>query len=170
MEFLVQDLSDIVRSQLHYVFLWNDIVSAQTDATVSSRLVELQARIGDSCRKCFEGHDATPSHLQEDVQSTVESLGYECEAEARDAVTGYSIDILVKGGGVKGTAVEVDGPSHFIQHSTKREPNGPTKFKRKALEKAGYRVVSVPFWEWNSCAGREERKRYIAGVLTQGQC
>lgn len=40
----------------------------------------------------------------------------EIEEEAVDERSGYSMDVLVKGDGVK-WAVEVDGPSHFVQVS-----------------------------------------------------
>jgi len=86
-------------------------------------------------------------------------------------------------------AIEVDGPSHFAYATPvapsmgeetqmsgaadggtavfRRVPLGATAMKRRHLVRAGYTVVSVPFWEWdalnkhNDAAQRTARQRYL---------
>jgi hypothetical protein len=88
-----------------------------------------------------------------------------------DARSGYSIDCLVLGWHehkhVK-IAVEVDGPSHFICKSgeTKgRTPNGATMMKRRLLGLLGYKVVSVPYWEWDELRAAQDKEAYLRAKL-----
>jgi hypothetical protein len=96
-------------------------------------------------------------------------------------------------------AVEVDGPSHFVdasmlpQRFSRKNPSNPptpaalgsgdgvrgeglpvlnpkpvlnsaTMLKRKLLEKEGYRVISIPYYEWN----REQSKTdYLRAKLRE---
>jgi len=67
-------------------------------------------------------------------------------------------------------AIEVDGPSHFLRPSSRSDkhlPNGPTLLKRRLLKVAGWRLISVPFYEWDQLSGREEQRRYLAQRLDQ---
>ena len=67
---------------------------------------------------------------------------------AQELRTGYSLDLALPSSRV---AVEVDGPSHFLLPDSRgvRKPNGPTLLKRRLLAAAGWRVISVPFYEWD---------------------
>ena len=47
----------------------------------------------------------------------------------------------------KRIAVEVDGPSHFIGRS--QQPSGATLLKHRQLRLFGWRLESVPYWEWD---------------------
>jgi hypothetical protein len=42
-----------------------------------------------------------------------------------------------------------------------RTPNGPTKLKRRLLAAAGWRVISVPFFDWDRLETAGERQAYI---------
>ena len=47
-------------------------------------------------------------------------------------------------------AIDVDGPSHFVRGAEGRpRPNGNTLLRRRLLEASGWRVVSVPYFEWD---------------------
>eukprot|EP00128_Syssomonas_multiformis_P014074 Colp12_sorted_trinity150504_noHs@6074 len=60
--------------------------------------------------------------------------------------TGYTVDMAdVK----RKLAVEFERPSQFIVESSgQRHSNGATKLKHKILNKAGWKVVNVPMYEW----------------------
>jgi hypothetical protein len=65
---------------------------------------------------------------------------------------------------------QVDGPSHFVNLAGGgRRHNGATRLKRRLLERAGYRVVSVLYWEWDACAGPAEQtacmRRLLQGLV-----
>ena len=49
-----------------------------------------------------------------------------------------------------------------------RRPNGATLLKRRLLRRVGWRVVSVPYWEWDACAGPAEQAAYLRRLLEPG--
>eukprot|EP00899_Mesostigma_viride_P016492 jgi/Mesvir1/24844/Mv22081-RA.2 len=69
------------------------------------------------------------------------------------------VDILVDGK----VAVEVDGPSHFYQDSG--AITAVTLFKRRLLEKGGFRVVAIPYFDWDRLKGRLEQENYLRHKL-----
>jgi hypothetical protein len=48
------------------------------------------------------------------------------------------------------------------QDGKSRTPNGSTLLKRKQLRQLGYKVVSLPFWEWPQLVGELEKWDYLA--------
>jgi hypothetical protein len=77
----------------------------------------------------------------------------------RDGVTpdgALLLDIAGRTGDGVLVAVEADGPTHF------RQPDGgltgPTQYRNRALAVRGYRLVSVPYWEWDGLQGNERRQ------------
>ena len=84
---------------------------------------------------------------------------------------GYSIDAEVSSRGLR-IAVEADGPLHFFG----RVPTGATVMKRRQVRHLGWRVMTVPHWEWAElgragAAGRESREsdfisRQLIGLWT----
>ena len=118
---------------------------------------------GRLCLEAFTSQEGTPSELQRDVAAAVLRCGAAFEEEAVDAESGYSIDILVREGGGKGVAIEVDGPSHFLGGG--RALKGSTVLKRRHLAQLGYRAVSVPHWEWRSLKGGASKEAYVRGFL-----
>jgi hypothetical protein len=108
----------------------------------------------------FEPH---VSLLQKDVAAAVNRLELPYVEEAVDAQSGYTIDVLVDGK----IAIEVDGPSHFLFDC--RTPKGATVLKRRHLQLLGYKVVSVPYWDWNLLCGEngdQKQEEYIRRLIT----
>eukprot|EP00316_Scyphosphaera_apsteinii_P026035 CAMPEP_0119299768 /NCGR_PEP_ID=MMETSP1333-20130426/1802_1 /TAXON_ID=418940 /ORGANISM="Scyphosphaera apsteinii, Strain RCC1455" /LENGTH=124 /DNA_ID=CAMNT_0007301307 /DNA_START=203 /DNA_END=577 /DNA_ORIENTATION=- len=102
---------------------------------------------------------AAPTHssrLQDDVTHELAKLvdTATLQRELIDQMTGYSIDLAfcLKHSCI---AVEVDGPTHFMLPDSNGEhvPTGKTLLKRRLLTSAGWRVVSIPYFEWNACNG-----------------
>ena len=69
---------------------------------------------------------------------------------------GYSLDLALPSSRI---AIEVDGPFHFLQPDDRgvRKSNGPTLLKRRLLAAAGWRVISVPFYEWDGLTINEQQ-------------
>ena len=88
--------------------------------------------------------------------------------EERVLEEGYSLDLVVEFGGEELIAVEVDGPSHFVG----RVPTGATLLKRRQLRHFGWRLVSLPYWEWdelNHCdklKEHDQRAAYLSSLLS----
>ena len=78
---------------------------------------------------------------------------------------GYSVDVLVQWKLVW-VAFEVDGQYHFLNDPSDRSANGATLLKRRQLRALGWRVVSVPYWEWDNVKGIDSKSRaYLSNLL-----
>ena len=98
------------------------------------------------CRDAFTTHEETSSRLHSDVVREIRSRGVQVQEEHRCETSGYSIDALVTLNNGEQVAVEVDGPSHFVGRS--KQPAGPTLLKHRQLRRFGWRLETVPYWEW----------------------
>ena len=85
------------------------------------------------------------------------------EEEYVEPRTSYSLDLALPSSRV---GVEVDGPSHFLLPDGRgvRRPNGPTLLKRRLLAAAGWRVISVPFYEWDGLIANERQAYLVRAV------
>jgi hypothetical protein len=126
---------------LHQWSLWRQERGAQWPGISES--------LRQACYDAFVAEEGMPSQLQSDVVREIRSTGdiANVEEEHRCNVTGYSIDALVTLNDGKRVAVEVDGPFHFVGRSL--QPNGATLLKHRQLRYFGWRLESVPYWEWD---------------------
>ena len=152
-EFSIENLC-----QLHQWRLWYECERSCSDGLPGAALLA-------HCDAAFRASEVTVSRFQRQVAETLVSLGVSVQEEVV-LEEGYSLDLVVNWRGER-LAVEVDGPSHFVG----REPNGATLLKRRQLEHFGWRLVSVPYWEWNDqdhrekSKEREQRAAYLLSLL-----
>ena len=115
----------------------------------------------DGCAHRFatDSSHACPSRLQRSVGEALRQVpvAFTEEVIPPDA-GGYSVDLLLEEGRV---AVEVDGPAHFVHGPEGLTECGRTLMKRRQLAAFGYRVVPVPFWEWDSLRSESEKRAYL---------
>lgn len=98
------------------------------------------------------------SRLHSRVSSALQQLGVRHTNEQEVLGGVFYIDIALEGG----VAIEVDGPSHFVDGTMQRNPE--TLFRTRVLEKLGWKVVSVPFRDWEGLMGRHDLQ---AGYLSE---
>ena len=152
-EELARELAIKNLRQLHQWALWHAGERGRSDCLLSDDLLE-------RCRAAFAIADAHPSSLQRQVGTALEALGLSPTEEV-SLDDGYSIDLVVEWRGDR-VGVEVDGPFHFLG----REPNSATLLKRRQLRHLGWRLVSVPYWEWDEVVGSSQRAtKYLASLL-----
>ena len=87
-------------------------------------------------------------------------LGHEVREEVRTD-EGYSLDVVVQVADCE-VAIEVDGPSHFVGRS--HTPTGATMLKRRQLRAAGWRLLPVPYFEWDRL-NASSRREYLSHAL-----
>lgn len=74
-----------------------------------------------------------------------------------------SIDIgAVTASGAR-LAIEVDGPSHFLQPGNRLD--GPTQARNRMLGALGYTVVSLPHFEWEPLQTKKQKQQYLLGKI-----
>ncbi|EOD32571.1 hypothetical protein EMIHUDRAFT_456051 [Emiliania huxleyi CCMP1516] len=147
------------RSQLHQWQLW---LSLERGADGQQHLLsESQRKL---CCDAMQNTQVTISEFQRSIAAALAAVQHGFEEEHLEPSTGYSLDLALPSSRV---AVEVDGPSHFLLPDGRgvRKPNGPTLLKRRLLTAAGWRVISVPFYEWNGFATASERHTYLQRLL-----
>ncbi|MBM3200802.1 MAG: hypothetical protein FJZ56_00145 [Chlamydiae bacterium] len=100
------------------------------------------------------------SNFQKEVTAKFKSLGIEFSEEYYESAFHHNIDIaLVR----QRIAIEVDGPNHYALET--REPLGATVLRNNLLRKSGWKVVLIPFWEWNRLNNQREKTAYIQRKL-----
>ena len=115
------------------------------------------------------GLENEDSAAQNELSELLDELGLAHELEAspfhnHDFVPGLlAIDAAWKGS--NRIAIEFDGPSHFLRDLRTGDilvdkENGPTKAKRRFLERLGWTVLNINFQEW-ALAGTKEGRRQI---------
>ena len=123
--------------------------------------------------------NSNPSHaalmMANVAKGPARRAGYECQTLEADVGLGLFVDLaLTRGeGGVgkgKGIAIEVDGPSHFVDGAGgggDREASSRTMYKRWLLKEGGWAVVSIAWDDWALAArgGFGESERYIEGKI-----
>lgn len=120
------------------------------------------------------------STLHLDVSKALKEMSISHENET--VASGFlSVDIFIKpdmsqqnDGDHKGVIIEVDGPSHFLRcgngsemvgkRSTKTK--GESLLKDRLLEKQGYKVLHIPYYEWDELTTPETKKNYLSSVMS----
>jgi hypothetical protein len=143
---LADSFSDDALRQLHQWWLWYAQERGQTAGLPSRDLLQ-------RCRVAFTASEARASNLQLQVGRMLSSLGLNAQTEVRTE-EGYSLDYVIEWSGQR-IAIEVDGPSHFVG----QKPKGATLLKRRQLRHFGWRLVSIPYWEWGELAEVAASKR-----------
>jgi len=131
--------------QLHQWQLWQNELKSD---------VSLPPTLKKRCYEAFISRVPRQSKLQDDVVSILSSIGLQPQEEVL-MKSGYRVDAVVEVNG-KQVAIEVDGPSHFID----RELTGSTILKQRQVAALdGMQVVSVPYWEWNNLKKDSKKKK-----------
>jgi len=107
--------------------------------------------------------DTRVSTFQQQVLEAVKSAGYEPTMEQLTEDGLMSMDICLLDSKI---AIECDGPSHYYTNFTERLTE-KTRLRDKQLEVRGWKVVTVPYFEWAVCysAGDLETKAYVHGKV-----
>ena len=134
--------------QLHQWQLWQQEMGSG---------IELPQSLQEKCGNTFFSASYSGSKLQDEVVGELKAAGLDLDEEVLLG-SGYRIDALVKVGDGRRVAVEVDGPSHFIQ----QWPTGSTTLKHRQVARLDrIEVVSVPYWVWNESENSETKQLYL---------
>ncbi|EJK66728.1 hypothetical protein THAOC_12320 [Thalassiosira oceanica] len=143
-------------AQLHQWQLWQQELESG---------IELPQSLQEKCRNAFTSRGYSESKLQNDVVGELKAAGLDLDEEVLLG-SGYRIDALVKIGDERKVAVEVDGPSHFMQ----RQPAGSTTLKHRQVARLDrIEVVSVSYWEWDELRNSETKQHYLREKLGWGE-
>jgi very-short-patch-repair endonuclease len=105
----------------------------------------------------------TVSNSQREVGESLRRLGISHELEYNTADGLFSIDLAILD---RRIALEFDGPSHFTTNTL--EPLGHTRLRDRLLSAMGWRVVSIPFFDWDRLHNRPgEMDAYVQQRLLQ---
>jgi RAP domain-containing protein/uncharacterized protein DUF1601 len=94
------------------------------------------------------------SKLHIDISNVLHDIGIKHENEI-EVLKSVVVDIYIP---KSKNIIEVNGPSHYLSDGTL---NGESKFKVRLLEKYGYNVIIIPYWEWD----KSEKICYLRNVL-----
>ena len=131
------------------------------------------AQLRATCRATWvKAMQAQPSLVQKQVLRAVQQLPG-CSGAVGERLTDdglFSMDIGVELASGEKLAIEVDGPSHFLQHSSPAQLDGATRLRNRLLQARGWRVVSVPVvqgWAEVAHQGSTVQQAYLQQLLGQ---
>ena len=75
---------------------------------------------------------------------------------------GHVVDIALPSHGV---VIEIDGPSHFAANAPL--PLGPTLMKRRHLAAQGWRLMDVPWSDWDALPDARAQASYLDTRLAE---
>ena len=118
-----------------------------------------------AARKCWvdglETDFERSSRLHADVSACLSSMGIAHANERWCDKAERCIDIAIEGAGAP-VALEVDGPTHFLQNGRQ---NGSTLLRNRMLKAHGWCVVTVNYRVWSEQQSQEQREEYLRRLL-----
>ena len=111
----------------------------------------------------FWNDSIRPSQSQLGVSHALNVLGWDHEDELRTE-DGLSLDMAQPS---TKTAVEFDGPTHYLQGPDGPSLDGRTAFKRRLLGRLGWTCAAVPYFEWDPLLASGATEPYLRGVLAR---
>mmetsp|Transcript_18187 Transcript_18187/g.58707 ORF Transcript_18187/g.58707 Transcript_18187/m.58707 type:complete len:237 (-) Transcript_18187:385-1095(-) len=154
------EVDDKQKSQLYVVTLFVQSRWPNLDFALSTQL--------ESLRSAYTRSEVTPSKFQRSVSALLVQMGW---SHTEEYVTdeGFSLDLAEP---KSKRAIEVDGPSHFLQDVSTGEyvANGPTRFKSRLLRSSDWEVAHVSFFEWGDRSDQERRELLKAKLAQLGIC
>lgn len=96
------------------------------------------------------------SQFHREVSQYFQRVGLYHHSEVR--IGPYSLDLVVG----NTTVFEVDGEAHFYRDTDMR--TAKSLLKHKMLESMGWRVVHIPYQEWQQCTSPQAKLRYCAAL------
>lgn len=120
-------------------------------------------------RNAFEEVEVSSGHREVAEALAYLGIGHEMECLTDDEY--FSLDLYVP---AHDCAIEVDGPTHFVDEIVVLETGDVGRVTRRTtatelrdmfLRKRHGRVVTMPWFELDECDTREERAAYVAGKL-----
>ncbi len=109
-----------------------------------------------------KAREVTVSSGQREIGRSLRRLGVPHELEHLTEDGLFSIDAAIVD---RRIALEFDGPSHFTTNTL--EPLGDTRLRDRLLTAMGWRVVSIPFFEWKRLHCVEQKDAYVEQRLSQ---
>jgi hypothetical protein len=127
-------------------------------------LSALDAEMLAAARKSWiDGMENRTSRFHAEVSACLTAIGVAHSNEQWCERAERRIDIAIDGAGAP-IALEVDGPSHFLQDGRQ---DGSTQLRNRMLAAHGWRVVVVDYREWIKVKTQAQREEYLRHVLAQ---
>jgi very-short-patch-repair endonuclease len=68
-------------------------------------------------------------------------------------------------------AIEFDGPSHFLREvgsgKVLEVENGATRAKRRFLERLGWKVVNIRYFDWAKAKSKKAKRAFVSEMLKE---
>ena len=135
---------------MYQVYLWQ----RDTDAPLA-----ISDDLRSQRQRAYMRSGVCVSRLQKSVYHALDRLGIVYSKEFRTP-DGHSLDAAIESTSV---AIEVNGPSHYAEDE--RSPLGHTWFKAKLLKRAGWELLTLPWWEWAQLTSNAAKDKYLRDRL-----
>lgn len=155
----------LIKNPNFFIQMHQFILSVSQDETkIQDIILPMLESIETQCRSMFIKKARIyekSSRLQYEVERVIKQMGLIAKHGVILHKIGYSVDIIVIHRN-NNIVIEVDGPSHFIRTlSGMYESNGSTIMKHRHIQNNGFKIIQIPFYEWDQLEGQNAKCNYI---------
>jgi hypothetical protein len=164
---LIDALDDRAVVQLHQFFIWNSISPNALD-------VDAYSALAGECKRRFIDYSTLPANIQTSMfEGSVKNALHRMRVPvSEDKVLfdcGMCVDFRLAGR-LSQVVLEADGPSHYLHELGPRPPkpllNPSTRFKHRVLQKLGWKVLPIPYYEWSRLGtSSDDQAKYLLCLL-----
>jgi len=122
----------------------------------------IQEKMAGLQKELEKMYDTIESEFQKEVETFIKERSYQKEALIEGI---FPVDFLIS----KKNVLEVNGPQHYYlvyeNFELKYLENRSTSLKKEMLSNLGYKVYSIPFYEWMKFEKDSEKRSYVVNLL-----
>ena len=155
------DWSPVDQLQAQQLYQAYQAAAAERPGLLPTPDPELLAAARKSWIKGVATDMSKSSKLHDQVSACLTRMGVAHANERWCEHVERNIDVAIEGSGAR-VAVEVDGPSHFLQDGRQ---DGSTLLRNRMLAAHGWRVVVVDYRVWNALQTEAQREEFLRRLL-----
>jgi hypothetical protein len=149
----LEEMPELKPRELHKLFITQHLIDYELPSVITSQLEKYKPRY----------RHKELSLLESEVRKTLEEIKVEYQSNRYIPAAKYYLDIAYEQRGKK-YAIVIDGPENYFPKEDKESKpmlNLATQIRNQLLEKAGWKIISIPFYEWSELKTDKEQQQYL---------
>jgi hypothetical protein len=160
------DLSKFTAKNLTQLHEVERCVQIEGSDELQQSLLPMPQELRDAVDKAVASNELVSSRHHLEASKALTTIGFAHENEVSPFEDGsegdggfMAIDMACRD---RMLAIEFNGPSHY---NSDGGLNGKTMMKKRLLEKLGWKLHMIPWWEWRDLKGEGQKAEYLSRKL-----